>query len=273
VKSLPQREHALFPGAVILALATLGLFAPVYPRRRRIALALTVLIVAGLSLGYDPDRHLPIQPYKVIHDYLPGWNGIRVPSRLNTLTSLGLALLAAAGAQFVSCYLGRQAARRNLRSGLVAGSAGAVLLVAVLVEGSGFQIRGGLRSPPEPHVPPIPSGQVGVPGPQIHLPVLIRRPFGSEPYMLWSTRDFPEIANGWGAFVPLSAVRFTRYARSFPNAASVARLRSMGIRTVILHPDLATRTAWEGAAERPVRGLPLRREVAGDVVVYHLKPI
>jgi hypothetical protein len=50
----------------------------------------------------------------------------------------------------------------------------------------------------------------------------------------------------------------------------VSFLRSLGVRTVVLHPDLAGNSFWEGSARKPVRGLPLRREAREGVVLYRL---
>jgi hypothetical protein len=60
--------------------------------------------------------------------------------------------------------------------------------------------------------------------------------------------------------------------RAFPNRESVSRLRALGVRTVIFHPDLAAGTSWEKVAARPVRGLLVRREAKGGVVLFHLAP-
>ncbi|MGH3017993.1 MAG: hypothetical protein ACRDLU_06440 [Gaiellaceae bacterium] len=58
----------------------------------------------------------------------------------------------------------------------------------------------------------------------------------------------------------------------FPNGASVDYLRELGVRTVVLHPGFAAGTTWADAARRPIAGLPLRREVRPDVILYHLEP-
>jgi hypothetical protein len=58
--------------------------------------------------------------------------------------------------------------------------------------------------------------------------------------------------------------------RGFPDRATVARLRALGYRVVVLHPDLVAGTPWERTARRPVTGLPLTREDGGGVVVYRL---
>jgi len=273
-ETLAAREHALFPGAVILALAALGAFAPVYPRRWRVAAVLAILALVALSLGYVSERSIVVQPFKLARDYLPGWDAIRAPSRINTLTSLGLALLAAAGAQQLLISVERRTAFRGLLIGLIPSVVATALVVAILLEGSGFQFRdGGLRAPRHPSVPPPPSGQLGATEPQLHLPYAYSYPFGdSDLYVYWSTDGFPKMANGWGGFLPKSDVALEQDSLGFPDGASVARLRARGIRTVVFHPDLAPGTEWAHVAKAPVRGLPLRREVRGDVVLFHLDP-
>jgi hypothetical protein len=58
--------------------------------------------------------------------------------------------------------------------------------------------------------------------------------------------------------------------QAFPDSSSVARLRRLGVRTVVLHPNLARATPWQRTAKRSVRGLPLRRERRAQVVVYQI---
>ena len=47
-------------------------------------------------------------PYRIIYDLLPGWEAIRTPGRLATFATLGLALLAAAGAEALLRGLARR---------------------------------------------------------------------------------------------------------------------------------------------------------------------
>ncbi|MFY9488983.1 MAG: hypothetical protein WAP35_09865, partial [Solirubrobacterales bacterium] len=92
-------EQTLFPGLVIFGLALLGVFHRRLPRGLRIGLAAGVVVCAVLSLGFHTSGAGRFYPYRLLYELAPGWQGIRVPGRMNTLTSLGLALLAAAGAQ------------------------------------------------------------------------------------------------------------------------------------------------------------------------------
>jgi hypothetical protein len=261
----PQ-EKTLFPGLVVLGLAAVGTFSAVYRRRLRIGLAVGVALCAVLALGISRGGvRLPFEPYRLLFDYAPGWNGIRTPGRLNTLTSLGLALLAAGGAQALTSWLRRRAPS----GGPVAVGAGVVIVVAILAEGAGFRVGtevSAIAGPPHARVPPTPPGQRDAPAPQQHLPIEPSR------YLLWSTDGFPAITDGVGAFEPRFTQRLRAEMRAFPNQESVSRLRALGVRTVIFHPDLAAGTSWEKVAARPVRGLPVRREAKGGVVLFHLAP-
>jgi hypothetical protein len=259
-------EQTLFPGIAIVALALAGLSAPAYPRRLRIGLAAAVLLLAFLSLGFHRHGAGSLYPYRLLYAVAPGWEGIRVPGRLMTLTSLGLALLAAAGAQRLAGSLGARAARRSARR--VAWAVCATLTLAVLVEGSGFDIGGPgawpVAGPAHPEVPPAPKGEAGA-APQLHLPLTIP---ANRRYVLWSTDGFPELVNGRGSFVPTSFADLELRLQQFPDRETVNLLRSLGVRTVVLHPNLAGGTPWQGAARRPVAGLGLERRRSGDLLLY-----
>ena len=90
-----------------------GFRSSAYPRWLRRGLGAGVVAVSILALGFRAGGGL-LWPYRIVYDVLPGWQAIRVPGRLVTLSSLGLALLAGAGAQ--RAMLGG-AARRVSRSG------------------------------------------------------------------------------------------------------------------------------------------------------------
>jgi hypothetical protein len=267
--SLPAPvEQSLFPGIAILLLAALGLASSAYPAALRLWLGVGTVVCAALSLGLRDDSHVTggFTPYRLLYEFGPGWDGFRTPGRVHTLTTLGLALLAAAGAALVI----REVRSRPLtaRSSAAPGPRGAAALCAaglltalVLLEGFG----------PTPHVrvPPAPGALAGAPDPQLHLP---SDDLPDSRYAYWSIAGFPRIANGYGGFAPSGLERLRRVTATFPDRESVAFLRNLGIRTVILHPALAVGTPLEDAAARPTRGLPLVREDRGDVVLYRLDP-
>jgi hypothetical protein len=233
-------EQTLFPGLLVLVLAGFGLSrASPFSKRMRIGLGVAVLALAVLSLGFQTPAHGVPYPYRALYELGPGWDAVRTPSRLNTLTSLGLALLAAAGAH----RLGR---RRLV----------AVLLpLVVLVEGAGFPY-------PHPTVAKPPPGLAKATPPRLHLPMY---EYESRRFLVWSTNGFPEIVNGRGSFKPTEFDQLEQLMASFPDRRVVDYLHDLGVNTVVLHPDLVDGTAWEDW-----RSWPLHGTSTGGVVLYRL---
>jgi hypothetical protein len=245
-------EESLFPGIAISILALLGVLGSVLERRLRIGLAVGVVVCAILSLGVRDvdglDRYLT--PYRFLFDFAPGWDGVRTPGRINTLTSLGLALLAGAGA----CVLMRRAEGRWRYA--LAGGAVAVVLVE------------GLGPVDHPRVPPPPEAMRVAPQPQLHLPAGF---LDDLRYSYWSTAGFRLMVNGAGGFDPDGYDHLRREIQGFPDAASIAVLERLGVRSVVLHPEDAEGSAWEAAASKPTAGLPVEREQVGDAIVFRLR--
>ncbi|MCS7006586.1 MAG: hypothetical protein RMM28_09075 [Thermoleophilia bacterium] len=256
---------SLFPGLTISLLALVGALGGVYARRLRIGLAAGVVLCALLSLGVRDVEGLEryLTPFRLLHDFAPGWDAVRAPGRINTLTSLGLALLAGAGLCVILRRLRARvgASQRRLARTLPA-TTGAVLVAAVLAEGLGPLAH--------PTVPPVPAAQRLATPPLFHLPAGF---VDDSTYSYWSIEGFPEIVNGAGGFDPDAYDRLRKTAVSFPDAESVAALRTLGVRTVLLHSARAEGTFWEEVARRPIAGLPVEREEAGDVVLFRLEPL
>jgi hypothetical protein len=248
-------EMSLFPGLTIGALALVGAFGSVFPRRLRLGLVIGVVVCAALSLGLrdvsGPEKYLT--PYRLLYDLAPGWDGVRTPGRINTLTSLALALLAGAGV----CVVVRALGRRDVR---LATAAGLALTAAILLEG-----LGPLAHPP---VPEPPEAVRVAPAPQLHLPAGFHDDLV---YSYWSTAGFPETVNGAGGFDPDGYDRLRREVAGFPDAASVAALQKLGVRSVLVHPERAQGSVWERAADKPIAGLPLERQVVDGVVLFRFR--
>jgi hypothetical protein len=222
-----------------------------------------VVAVCVLALGFREGGGLA-WPYRVLYELLPGWEAIRVPGRLVTFSSLGLALLAGAGAQ--RAILG-QAAGRVARWG--GGAAIATLVVvAILVEGRGLPFDP-FDNQAQPKVPPVPRSVAAVSAPQLHLPA--ERATDNRRYLLWSTDGFPAIVNGRSSLNPAFTERLIESMEPFPDPRTVARLSRLGVRSVILHANRVKGTPWEAAPRRPVAGLRLSREDLGNLVVYEVR--
>jgi hypothetical protein len=256
-------EKTLFPGLVILALAIAGLSSSAYPRPLRRALGVGVVVVSILALGFRAGGGL-LWPYRIVYELLPGWQAIRVPGRLVTMSSLGLALLAGAGAQ--RAMLGG-AARRLSRWG--GGTAiAAVCVLAIVVEGRGLPFDP-FDNQAQPSVPPVPPSVARVPAPQLHLPA--ERAADNRRYLLWSTDGFPAIVNGRSSLNPAFTERLIARMEPFPDRSTVGLLSRLGVRSVILHTNRVHGTPWRGAARRPIAHLPLTRTRRHDLVVYEIR--
>jgi hypothetical protein len=249
-------EMSLFPGLAISLLAVLGVLSSVLSRPLRIGLALGVVVCAVLSLGVRDASGLDkyLTPYRFLFDFAPGWDGLRTPGRLNTLTSLGLALLAGAGLCVLVRYLRERSGARA-----AAAAAGLAVVGAILLEGLGPLDH--------PRAPAPPTAVRLAEAPQLHLPAGFHDDLV---YSYWSTAGFPTTVNGAGGFDPDGYDRLRKVVAGFPDARSVAALRTLGVRSVLLHPERAGGTPWEGAATKPTAGLALTRDLVDGVVVFRL---
>jgi hypothetical protein len=196
-----------------------------------------------------------------LYEFAPGWDGVRTPGRINTLTSLGLALLAGAGACLVlRLARSRIPPGRRLLRDVASFAAVGVLAGTILLEGVGPVAH--------PNVPRSPPGLRAAVPPLLLLPT---DPSQEHRYSYWSTAGFPEMVNGHGSFEPTALERLRRIVQPFPDAESVRALRTLGVRTVVLHPELAAGTPWQDASRRPIRGLGIAMTVTDGLVLYDLE--
>ena len=258
-------EKTLFPGLVVLALAIAGLGSRAYPRALRVGLGVGVVAISVLALGFRAGGGI-LWPYRLLYDLLPGWQAIRVPDRLVAFSSLGLALLAGAGAQRAMAAVAERPGRRRRAAGA---ALAAVLVLAIAIEGRGLPFDP-LDDQAQPKVPPAPPSVADVPAPQLHLPA--ERATDNRRYILWSTDGFPKLVNGRSSLNPAFTAHLIARTTSFPDRRSVALLARIGVRSVVLHANRVAGTPWAGAARRPVAGLGVRRARRGDLVVYEIRP-
>jgi hypothetical protein len=184
-----------------------------------------VLALLSLWVSLGP----PFGLYTLLYRLLPGFDLIRVPSRLAILTLLALAVLAGAGA-------GRIVERFGPRRGPLAGA----LIVALLTaEFAAF--------PLDAPVYGIEMGQVdrwlaARPKPFVvaELPVApvsdaVASARHNSRYMLHSMLHWQPTVNGYSGFVPpRHEVLFDQLSR-FPDEGSVRALEGLGVSYVVLH--------------------------------------
>jgi hypothetical protein len=266
-------EKTLFPGALVLLLALVGLGSRSLDRRVRIGLGAATVAVMALELGFREEGGL-LWPYRVLYEALPGWDAIRTPGRLATFSSLALALLAAGGAEAAVRAVRsrfdyprdpsrRRAARVKFATAAMAGLLG----LGIATEGRSLPFDP-FDDQAMPDVPDLGTSTADVPAPQLHLPAIT--PEQNRAYQLASSEGFPDIVNGRASTNPHPVLDLIDDMDTFPDPTSVRRLQDWGVRTVVIHLPLTAGSPQEGAARKPLAGLPLTRYTLPGLVVYEV---
>ena len=264
-----KNEDVFFPGGLILVLAIVGLAAPFYTRRLRLSLGIGIVVVSVLALGMGLTG--AGWPYRLLYDFAPGWDGVRVPGRIFTLATLFYALLVGAGVQLLALKAGLWGKRHRLRA--LPAIVGVALFLLVVGEGAGHLGH--------PVVPQPASAEIGLPGPVMDLPTdgALDRV-----WQYYSTDGFYKIPLGNSTFDIYALDDLRGGMNGFPDRASVEKLRYYKIKTVVLHlksiPDLpAVQNGIvveppdpAAAAEKPIAGLGITKRRVGDVVIYEIGP-
>ncbi len=266
-----KNEDVFFFGGIIAVLALIGLAASIYTRRLRLALACGVAVCSILAIGLGLTG--AGYPYRLLYDYAPGWNGVRVPGRVFTLATFFLALLAAAGAWRLAALArawGAGFGERN--SGRIVAVVAALLVVAVVGEGAGHLGH--------PVVPRAAKAEIGLAGPVMDLPT---DGAADRLWQYFSTNGFYKIPLGNSTFDIPATDDLRGGMLGFPDRASVEKLRYYGVRTVVLHTVMPTLPGIKlpaipeppdvlGAARKPVAGLGVTRRKVGSLVIYEIGP-
>ena len=270
-----KNESVFFPGGLILVLALIGLIAggglhaaiAVGP-----AAGIVVVSVLALGLGITGAGY----PYRLLYDYAPGWDGVRVPGRVFTLATLFYALLAGAGVHgWPACERWHAAAgaSRATRASAVGAVAGVVLAIGILGEGAGHLGH--------PLVPQPAQAEVGLPRTAAG-PADRRR--ADRIWQYYSTDGFYDVPIGNSTFDLPEVDDLRGGMNGFPDRASVEKLRYYHIKTVVLHtvlpkglppehgPVVAEPPDPAAAASKPIAGLGITRRRVGSLVIYTIGP-
>ncbi len=212
-------ELRLFPGAVALLLAALGL---AWRPTRTVALyAVTVALAVELSFGLNG------VVYRSLVEHISALQGFRSLSRFAVIASCALAMLAAFGVARLQGALGAGRSRHLV----VAALAGLMLL--------DYSNRDMGLTPADPVEPPdvykvIRGAEPGVilelPMPDLdHLP-------GWDPYyQAWSLWHWRPLINGYSGYYPRDYLLTAMRMKVFPEEGTIDRLRAHQVRYVIVH--------------------------------------
>ena len=178
--------------------------------------------------------------YAALYRWLPGFDFIRVPSRLTILTVLALAILAGFGAERLA------ATRRPLLVPLFA----ALILVELAAFPLDTQLYAVTSTPMDSWlkeqsdrdpivVLPIPDPADDVEAARHH-----------SRYMLDSLVHLRPLVNGYSGFTPPSHRRLFRILGSFPDEVGLAELEKLGVRYAVFHRSGYDDRGWEEVLER-----------------------
>jgi len=267
----------LFPGFVVPALVVAG--AVVLWRRRerpsREAWALAALVAAAALVALGPRIRgfgvdLGPGPWALLRETLPVFQMIRVTSRAGVFIALPLAMLAALALERLK--------PRPAALALIGLLALAETLIVPIPMPEWSKVIDTRREPP-----PVYRWLAQQPGnePVVELPMLDvygleRRPaFHESIYMVYSTLHWKPLVNGYAGIEPRAYVQLRELLRAFPSEASLAALRGVGTRWIVVHRKGFGPNQWQ----RLQAGMPealassLRETtVLGNDVVYELLP-
>ena len=220
---------SLFPGVLAMTLATVAVGSGVAFRdvRARMAVAFGV---AAFALSFGP----AFPGYAVLYEFFPLMTGIRGASRFGQLWLVAIAMLAGFGWVRLRHALVRAAipAARNVVLPL-----GAAILIGVHAEA----LRAPLSYTDYQRIPAAwdevrntGDGAVVACFPFYPLESVI----SNARYLLYSTRFFKPMLNGYSGFTPQSYLRHAEALRPFPNRASIDYLREVGVTHVVVEGHL-----------------------------------
>ena len=251
-----ENRTALFPGVTAMVLGAGAVVSGVAwnDRRARMALAFGA---AGLTLSFGA----ALPGYRLLHEHIPLFQGIRAAARWGTLFLTGVAILAG----FAAAALETRWRARWWWTALAVGLVGLVTLEALRAPLSLVRFNGI-------------AGVHRLLDQQDVKAIVVYPLYGAEQfprnarYLLDQTRHWKPMVNGYSSFAPETFFERAARLRSFPNPEAIAELRSIGVSHVVLHRVLLEET-WGAELLNGLRAHPdLEFIVEQDgVVIYRIR--
>lgn len=248
-------EKVLFPGAVAVLLASIGLMRA--PRRLAVAYGVLLIVAFDLSLGLNGIG------YRWLYEFVWPYRQLRVPGRFFVILALALSVLAALGLTTL----------RGSRRGVAL--AGLLVVLAVIENASrSFYLQ------PVPQTPRLYGWLARQPtAPLFEWPAPRTDALGltQDPrYMYFSIRHWQPLVNGYSGLHPKAYMTFIERMHSFPASDAIAYLKQYGVRYVILHshPDEKQYASAVTALRQNAQLSRLFSENTGfeQITVYLLEP-
>jgi hypothetical protein len=262
----PIYGEPAFPGLVLLVLTPIGAIAGWRDRARRrtVTIAALALVLVGLALGLGagPTGWRRFLPYRLLFEYVPGWEALRATGRAWVVGLLGVGILAGLGALAVGRWIAGWT-HRGIR--ITVGVVALVAVVGVLVEGYApwtasdngtVDIR---VSAVDEHLASLPDGGV------LYLPALEQSAgpvaeafsgFRQAENVYGTTAHHRITPNGYSGYFPPSWKRLSRDMEQLPGDRALDQLRALGVRYVVVR-SWAAGTVWAPLLD-PDNASPLR---------------
>ncbi len=260
VDQVNAAAHAyLFPGylPLLLAIVAVGAAGRRSAPMRHLTVCYSLLAVVSVLLITGP----PLSLWPLVY-WLPGFNFIRVPSRFVILVVLALSVLSALGFEWLTRRVPAGSGSRRWSVAVVAGCLLVEFAVAPL-DVAPFSTRPPaadrwLADQPKPFVvAEVPAS--GAPRDQTR-------------YMLHAMVHWQKTVHGYSGLEPARHMELYAAMRSFPDAASLERLRAFGVTYVVVHVDRFSPDRWP-AIDSQLSGHPALEQVFQEQRsrVYRLK--
>ena len=256
------RELRLYPGVVagILAVASLA------HHSRRHVLVYAVVTCVAIELSFGTNGSL----YPWLSAHVAALSGLRSPARFAIIASSGIAVLAGLGAQVIS--------ERGVRT---KGRGALAILVVLLLMAADYGNRP-MALTEEDLGTPAPVYKVlrsAGPGAVADLPMPSPSQLpGRDPYYAaWSISHWHPIVNGYSGYYPRDYLQLLARMETFPDAASVTRLRTLNVRYVVVHreffePEHYTALMLKLAVHPAFRAYGAYRDPIGEANLFVMEP-
>jgi len=254
-------EVRLFPGliAILLAAGALGRRAP------RIVWIYVVLLVFGVEMSLGVNGHL----YRWVYDRVWPLHALRAAARFAIVAYCALAVLVAFG----YARLEQRLVAAGRRAGTFA--AGAIVLIALECGSAPMRAMELPRRPPEiyRYLQTLETGVVV----ELPMPMPWGLPAEEPQYVFWSTQHWKPIVNGYSGYASAEYMKTLHLMMTFPDDPSIARLRELNVRYILVHQDLFDREPYTAlvlgmAARRDFLAGGQYRDWRGWTHVFELKP-
>lgn len=255
-------EHHYFPGFLAMLLGMVGIVVGWRLLRRGTTVVrsgvrtdeLLALVVAGavaVVFAIGPSPNGAPGPFRLLHRFVPGFDGVRVTARFTVVAFIALAVLVGLAYQVIADRL--PVTRRPWLAVVIAG----IVLIEVagpmsrvdVPEGGRLLVYEALAAAPD--------------GPVLELPIRQpddgeRWPYVEAPRMFHATTDWNPRVNGYSGSAPRGFAAVADRFNEWPSVDAEALANELGLRYIILH----------GGVEQgvPALGEPAQEEVVRAAV-------